>query len=255
MAYLIALFLEGRCDDFWIEDQKLITQYGDTRGLRFADDVHNLFLMCNGGLYGLSDYRRYFEPVLMIGDQMAAAFNNIRVKMNGRFMNIASHAIPRLSIEKLATGNDGGFFQTGKSAAFWDSIDCVGRYAGLVLNLGTYDCEVVIPKMRNRCQVRGVLDGVMCMMNCYREVIQKIRRKAGDIPIFVVPAFPRFPSSSTIVHLFNMKLRDRLCDGVRILNLFKGMGPLAVAPVDSGGVPTLELFNDFVKEFAECASS
>ena len=136
--------------------------------------------------------------------------------------------IPRiilgLSIQDL---QDKG--ENGRKHSFWNQIEMIDQAesAGLILMLGTCDCEFGIPNLLHKGSVQDPGCAVESLVTAYAEVIQEIHTRWPEERIIVHPAIPRERTTAPIVYEFNSRLLAVLDDEyVEVIDVFRDVDPL-----------------------------
>lgn len=240
MLLLITFAIDGYYEDFITFDTNFTKYYDSLRREEVTDQTLELYLLYQGAALYTQQIRPCSTPILALGDQMAAAWGGALVHVENRW-SVFSHPIHSLSILKL--GMDPNI--SGKTVAFWDAISTLTRYDGLVLMLGTYDCEMIIPKYVNKLKYNSVERAVVDVVSVYCRVVDQIKKRYPATPIFVHPAIPRRQYLAPIVHEFNRVLREHMPATCPVLPLYESMEGLQTIPVTEYGMPCYTAYDDF----------
>jgi tetratricopeptide (TPR) repeat protein len=239
MEYSIALVLDGRVSEFCMAAQTFSEQKLVQFQFRFAPEILTLYRICESAAFGFCDAFQYFPQVLAVGDPFCAALSRARIAVGASLFSIVCHPIFQLSLAKLDSPNS-------ISVAFWDSIGSVSHYGGLLLVLGTYDCEVVIPKAVSKLRYQSPSHAVQHFVGVYARIVERVQRQFGQ-HVFLIPAFPRFRWAAPIVQAFNKRLREVVT--VPVIQVVNEESPVQTIPVDRYGIPKSEFLLDIQRAF------
>lgn len=145
---------------------------------------------------------------LAIGDVHAISTCNIRVTIANQQFRITSLPIENLSIYDLISTK-----KNANKEMFYKFLVKAEQFRILMLVIGTYDCEKIIPKMasKNIDSKQPATDAISDLVNYYMILLTETRRKLPRfIPIIVHGAIPRFNWSIPIVERFNGELKNML---------------------------------------------
>ena len=244
MLLLMTFASDGYYEDFTAFDIDFRQYYSTLKMDSITGHVLELYLLYQGAVICARQTRPYSAPILAIGDQMAAAWSGAIVFDEGRY-SLWTHPISDLSILKL--GMD--MSKSGKTVAFWDSIACANRYEGIVLMLGTYDCEFTIPKYVNKLKYNSVERAVIDIVAVYCRIVDQIRKRFPMLPLIVHPAIPRKKFLAPIVHEFNRVLREQMPPHARVLKLYEHYEGILGLYVNEYGVPSYKAYEEFENVF------
>lgn len=168
--------------------------------------IVEIFFLCHDAIVeSMNDFETKSNTTMCIGDQnvIQTAFDNIKIKDN--VTTLKPFPFYNLSIWKLREASN-----SPQKERFFSILQTLSNHNGLLIMLGTYDCEIEIPKLINKCLSTTVSKVIKSIIEIYISLLKTIREKNPTVNIFVHPALARLHCSYHIVTYFNNKLQKAL---------------------------------------------
>lgn len=168
--------------------------------------IAEIFFLCHSAIVeNMFDFVIRSNTIMCIGDQnvIQTAFGNIKIRDN--ISTMKPFPFYDLSIWKLRKTS-----KSPQKERFFSILQKLSNHNGLIIMLGTFDCEVEIPKLINKYLWNTVTKAIKSIIEIYISLLKTIKERHPTIDIFVHPALARFKSSFHIVTFFNSELQKAI---------------------------------------------
>lgn len=243
MELMIVLALENNYKDFIYFDADFTAYYTKLHETRITSHVLSMYVAFRNAAFLCRQIRPCHVGVFIVGDYMAAVWNGATVLAGTEKIPATTHPIMELSIWDVTKDND----KNGGAMAFWDSVACAKHYERLVIMLGTYDCEAVIPKYVTRYKYATLVAAVAEAVRRFVDIVKMIKQMHPGLSIFVHPAIPRFRHTSPIVWEFNRCLRDKMRPIVPVMYIYDHFTPMDTITMTKAKVPDADAYRQFIR--------
>lgn len=247
------LFYEGYLDECRVLLRKvefqinLLSSFSAERKIEFDDSLVRLFTTIRWPFHHFNVL--YNSPssgrVFILGDEFANILGYQKFGRNTIVNQIVPRSIPGLTLwelkpSRIAYNNSnnltkGKFYDpsigyikkfTGNRLTFFDLIDSLVQnydlsYTGIMIMIGTNDCETVIPKLTKKLTFKSLAEAIDTEVSILLGIVQKIHKMLPKVEIFVHTVMPRFNWSAVIANSFNMKLQEKIPSYAVFVNPFK----------------------------------
>lgn len=239
------LFFEGYLDECRVLLKKveyqinLLSSTFPERKIEYDDTIVRLFTTMRWPFihYNVIYHSPSAGKVFVFGDEFANVPAYQKFGRNTIVNQFIPRSIPGLTLwelrpNRLAKGKipDPSLAyikkRTGNRLTFFDLIDFMAQnynlsYVGVMLVIGTNDCETVIPKLTKKLTFKTLSDAIDTEVSILLGIIQKIHKMLPKVEIFVHTVMPRFKWSAVIANSFNLKLQEKMPPFAVFVNPFK----------------------------------
>ncbi|KAH0794025.1 hypothetical protein GPJ56_002053 [Histomonas meleagridis] len=241
LCILIALFLEGNISGFanGFLDPKLgfYSYYETLFSKKRTSSITEMYIFCErASILNQSESikKKNNKTIMCIGDHNVIHSSFLKMKIKNTKFTIMPHPFYNLSIWKLRKASN-----SPQKERFFSLLQTLPDYNSVIFVLGTYDCEIEIPKFINKCLWNTVSKAIAAVVEIYVSLLKIIMERNPGITIYVHPALSRFIWSAPIVNSFNAELEKALPESVVYLKKMEGTsrGPLTLTQIDNFGIP------------------